>query len=132
MISRISLIAFLLPLFCISQTFKGRIIDKVTQLPIETVAVYFDNTTIGTTSKENGEFSITYLDAVQSTLVISYLGYEKVFITIDFVFRLPKVVGSLIHASNFCCLVVKYSSVLNRRLFRISIQDGNCLRNLLA
>ncbi len=80
MISRISLIAFLLPLFCISQTLKGRIIDKVTQLPIETAAVYFDNTTIGTTSNENGEFSITYSDAVQSTLVISYLGYGKVFI----------------------------------------------------
>ncbi|MFK7831878.1 MAG: carboxypeptidase-like regulatory domain-containing protein [Winogradskyella sp.] len=81
MISRIGLLCFLiLPLFCVSQTLTGRIIDKATQQPIETVAVYFDNTTIGTTTNEKGEFSITYTDATQSTLVISYLGYEKVFI----------------------------------------------------
>jgi hypothetical protein len=58
-ISRISSIAFLFPLFFVSQTFKGRVIDKMTQEPIETMAVYFDNTKIGTTIKENGEFAIT-------------------------------------------------------------------------
>lgn len=78
---KIYLIIFLLPFFCVSQTLSGRIIDKITQQPIETVAVYFDNTTIGTTTNENGEFSIAYNDAVQSTLVISYLGYEKVLIS---------------------------------------------------
>lgn len=81
MISRICLLSFILPLCSLSQTLTGRIIDKVTQEPIETVAVYFDNTTIGTTTNESGDFSITYTDAIQSTLVISYLGYEKVFIT---------------------------------------------------
>lgn len=79
--SSVCLLSFLLPLICISQTFKGRIIDKITQQPIETVAVYFDNTTIGTTTNENGEFAISYTDALQSTLVISYLGYEKVLIS---------------------------------------------------
>ncbi len=81
MISKICIFIFLLPLCCLSQTLVGRVIDKVSQEPVETVAVYFDNTTIGTTTNENGEFSIAYTDAVQSTLVISYLGYEKVFIT---------------------------------------------------
>lgn len=81
MISRICLFIFLLPSFCVSQNITGRVIDKNTQQPLETVAVYFDNTTIGTTTNSNGEFSITYTDAVQSTLVISYLGYEKVFIS---------------------------------------------------
>jgi hypothetical protein len=81
MISRIVLLAFLFPLCCISQTFKGHVVDKITQQPIETVAVYFDNTTIGTTTNEKGEFVITYTDAVQSALVISYLGYEKVLIS---------------------------------------------------
>jgi hypothetical protein len=69
-----------LPLLALSQTLTGRVIDKVTQDPIETVSVYFDNTTIGTTTDENGDFVITYSDAVQSTLVISFLGYEKVLI----------------------------------------------------
>lgn len=80
-INRIWILSFLFHFFCASQTLTGRIIDKATQAPVETVAVYFDNTTIGTTTNENGEFSITYNDAVQSALVISYLGYEKVFIT---------------------------------------------------
>jgi hypothetical protein len=80
-ISKLCFVSFLLPLCCVSQTLKGIIIDKATKKPIETVAVYFDNTTIGTTTNENGEFSITYTDAVQSSLVISYLGYEKVLIS---------------------------------------------------
>ncbi len=52
----------------------------MTQQPIETAAVYFDNTTIGTTTNEKGEFAITYTDAVQSSLVISYLGYQVILI----------------------------------------------------
>lgn len=80
-ISRLGLLFTLFPFFCLSQTLTGKVIDKLTRAPVETVAVYFDNTTIGTTTDENGVFSISYTDAVQSTLVISYLGYEKVFIT---------------------------------------------------
>lgn len=64
-----------------SQTLKGRVIDKMTQQPIETASVYFDNTTIGTTTNRTGEFEITFTDAIQSTLVISYLGYEKILIS---------------------------------------------------
>lgn len=81
MINKLSLFFSILPLFCFSQTLTGTVVDKVTQQPIETVAVYFDNTTIGTTTDSQGEFSIAYTDAVQSTLVISYLGFEKVFIS---------------------------------------------------
>lgn len=81
MINKFSLFFSILPLFCLSQTLTGIVVDKATQQPIETVAVYFDNTTIGTTTDSQGEFSIEYTDAVQSTLVISYLGFEKVFIS---------------------------------------------------
>ena len=81
MINKIRIFIFLFPFYCISQTFSGKVIDKITQQPIEAVAVYFDNTTIGTTTNEKGEFAITYTDAVQSTLVISYLGYKKVFVS---------------------------------------------------
>lgn len=81
MINRLFIFIFFLPQICISQTLTGLVIDKLTQQPVETAAVYFDNTTIGTTTNENGEFSITYTDVIQSTLVISYLGYEKVLIS---------------------------------------------------
>ncbi len=59
------------------QTLKGRVVDAQTNLPIETATVYFDNTTLGTTTNTKGEFSIDYNDAVQSVLVISFLGFEK-------------------------------------------------------
>ena len=78
---RICLFSFLFPLLCLAQTFSGKVIDKITQLPIETASVYFNNTTIGTTTDDKGKFSIVYTDAVQSTLVISYLGYKKVLIS---------------------------------------------------
>ncbi|WP_426432114.1 carboxypeptidase-like regulatory domain-containing protein [Winogradskyella sp. HB-48] len=71
---------FLFPTICFSQTLKGTIVDASTNKPLETVAVYFDNTTIGTTTDADGNFSIDYSNAIQSPLVISYLGYEKVII----------------------------------------------------
>ena len=36
------------------------------------------------------------------------------------------------HLPRIGSLFGPYSSVRNKRLFQISIQDGNCLRNLLA
>ncbi|MGK0323202.1 MAG: hypothetical protein ACJAR4_001237 [Psychroserpens sp.] len=71
---------FLLTTIAYSQTFSGTVLDITTNKPLESVSVYFDNTTIGTSTNDKGEFSIEFIDAVQSTLVISFLGYEKVFI----------------------------------------------------
>lgn len=75
------LFSLLFSLFSYAQSVTGRVIDKVTQESIETVVVYFDNTTIGTTTNSDGEFTITYSEAIQTNLVFSYLGYEKVIIT---------------------------------------------------
>jgi len=120
-ISRICLLSFLFPLFCFSQTLTGIVIDKVTQEPIETVSVYFDNTTVGTTTNEKGEFSISYTDAIQTTLVISYLGYEKVLIP-DFR-KNNNLLVELIEANNELDeILLEYDDGLTRkqklRLFR--------------
>tara|TARA_R110002111_G_scaffold249328_2_gene313213 strand:- start:5171 stop:6184 length:1014 start_codon:yes stop_codon:yes gene_type:complete len=113
-INKASIIAFILPLFCFSQTFTGRVLDRLTQQPIETVSVYFDNTTIGTTTNDKGEFSISYTDAVQSTLVISYLGYNKVLIS-DFRSK-NNVVIELVEADNALDEVyLEYDDGLTRR-----------------
>jgi CarboxypepD_reg-like domain len=113
-INKASIIAFILPLFCFSQTFTGLVLDKLTQQPIETVSVYFDNTTIGTTTNDKGEFSISYTDAVQSTLVISYLGYNKVLIS-DFRSK-NNVVIELVEADNALDEVyLEYDDGLTRR-----------------
>lgn len=63
-----------------AQTLTGKVVDLKTKQPLMSVSIYFDNTTIGTTTNDAGEFSIDYSDAIQSSLVISYLGYETVFI----------------------------------------------------
>jgi hypothetical protein len=81
MTNRLVLFLLLIPSCAFSQTLTGKVIDKVTREPLETASVYFDHTTIGTTTDENGEFSISYNDAVQSNLVISFLGYQKVLIS---------------------------------------------------
>ena len=113
-ISRVCLLSLILPLCCVSQSFSGRVIDKITQQPIETAAVYFDNTTIGTTTNSNGEFIITYTYAVQSTLVISYLGYELVLIS-DYKTR-NNITIELVEA-NFALneVYIEYADGLTRR-----------------
>jgi len=62
---------------CHSQTITGTVLDSNTQQPLEAVSIYFDNTTIGTTTNAEGKFSISYNDAIKSVLIISYLGYQK-------------------------------------------------------
>jgi hypothetical protein len=61
------------------QQIEGYVYDAKTNTPLETVAVYFDNTTIGTTTDANGYFELEYNEAIKSTLVFSYLGYEIVY-----------------------------------------------------
>ncbi len=62
------------------QTINGIVLDAKTQLPIESASVYFDNTTIGTTTNYEGKFSLEYNKRIKSPLIISFLGYQKVII----------------------------------------------------
>lgn len=61
-----------------SQTITGIVLDKNTNTPIETASVYFDNTTIGTTTNSKGEFQIDNEHNIKSPLIISFIGYKKV------------------------------------------------------
>ena len=82
MISKLSILCLFLSVpIGHAQTLFGKVVDAQTKEPLEMVSVYFDNTTIGTVTDEKGEFSINYTDAVQSTLVVSILGYEKTYIS---------------------------------------------------
>ena len=45
--------------------------------PLENVAVYLNNTMLGTTTDENGEFSIP-VKSGQYDLIVSYLGFKKI------------------------------------------------------
>lgn len=64
-----------------SQEISGIVLDKETNLPIENVAVYFDNTTKGVITNKQGYFSLAYREGIKTPLVISYLGYKKIVLT---------------------------------------------------
>ena len=72
---------FITTSFLYSQILSGKVFDIKTKQPLMAVSIYFDNTTIGTTTDEFGNFNIEYSDAIQSNLIISYLGYETVIVS---------------------------------------------------
>lgn len=61
-----------------SQKFYGIVLDQDTKEPIIGASVYFDNTTFGTTTGLNGEFSIDKKHIIKTPLVISYMGYISI------------------------------------------------------
>ena len=73
--------SFLLTSLLYSQTITGTVVDSKTKQPLMAVSVYFDNTTIGTTTDDYGRFVIDYSDAIQTNLIVSYLGYETLIIS---------------------------------------------------
>ena len=80
-------------------TFLGRVVSESTGLPLEGASVYFNNTSIGTSTNVDGRFSL-YLPGIDhAELIISSIGYQRLVynteaITIqnkNFVFKLtPK------------------------------------------
>lgn len=66
-----------------SQELKGLVLSEKTNEPIIGASVYFDNTSIGTTTNFDGEFYIELKQAINSPLVVSFVGYETKIITIE-------------------------------------------------
>lgn len=64
---------------CFSQLVKGKVVDEL-NLPIPGASVYYDGTTIATSTDANGEFTIRYDSAIKRPLVVSYIGYQTIFI----------------------------------------------------
>lgn len=58
-----------------SQKFYGIVLDGATKEPIIGASVYFDNTTLGTSTDINGEFSLDKKHKIKTPLVVSYMGY---------------------------------------------------------
>lgn len=63
-----------------SQIISGTIYDKTTQEVLPGASIYLDGTTIGTVSNLDGKFELTIKNSSNSALIITYLGYETVFI----------------------------------------------------
>ncbi|MEQ6123666.1 carboxypeptidase-like regulatory domain-containing protein [Pseudotenacibaculum sp. MALMAid0570] len=73
----IFLLCLLSTFFVFSQTrITGKVITSK-NVPLEGAAVYLNNTSIGTTSDDNGEFELTIKDG-NYDLIVSYLGFETI------------------------------------------------------
>jgi hypothetical protein len=68
----------LLSVATFSQTIRGVVLDQKTNLPIESASVYFDGTTIGTSTDDEGRFKIELTQGVTSPMIISSIGYKRV------------------------------------------------------
>jgi len=59
-----------------SQEISGVVFESETGVPLEGASIYFDNTTIGTTTNSKGEFVVKYHKEIKSPLIISFIGYK--------------------------------------------------------
>jgi hypothetical protein len=63
----------------LSQAISGKIVDE-NDLPLYGVSVYFDGTTLGTTTNNDGFFEMNLKVIPDAVLVISFIGYEVVYL----------------------------------------------------
>lgn len=57
-------------------TVTGIVIDATTREPIEGVSVFYDGTTIGSITNQQGAFTLTAKAILNTPLIISYIGFE--------------------------------------------------------
>ena len=72
-------------------TLEGVVLDGMTRKPVVLANVYLDATTHGTTTDSFGKFRIIVPEVINTSLIISYIGYEKVYIRNPFR-ALPKTI----------------------------------------
>ncbi|AUC82695.1 carboxypeptidase-like regulatory domain-containing protein [Lacinutrix sp. Bg11-31] len=60
----------------IAQELKGVVLNEKTNEPIFGASVYFDNTSIGTTTNFDGEFYINLKQHISTPLVVSFVGFK--------------------------------------------------------
>lgn len=82
------LAVFLFPLFSLggyvnAQTLRGKVIDSQSGNPLVGATVLLENTTIGTFTNEQGEFSIRPIDPCPCQLMATFLGYDTLKIEVE-------------------------------------------------
>lgn len=82
-------IFFLMAITSISaqNNLNGTIVDKTTETPIVFANIYFQQLDKGSSTDENGHFTITNIPNGTYNLIVSYVGYETLSKTINFPFE---------------------------------------------
>jgi len=70
------IVSLTLSLNALGQRVTGVVTDVKTGAPLEGASVYFEGTTYGTVTDQNGNFVLRTRAKISSLLVISFLGYE--------------------------------------------------------
>jgi hypothetical protein len=78
------ILLLLLHISSFAQLVRGTVIDEKGE-PAVGASVYFDGTTIGTTTNALGQFVINPKQITNSALVVSYIGYEVIVISKPFI-----------------------------------------------
>lgn len=84
--SKTKLLCYLFFLICYcaeAQLIQSKLLDFETKEPILGATVYFDGTTNGTITNGTGVFKIRKKTGINSNLIISCLGYQKMIIDLD-------------------------------------------------
>src|SRR5436190_12236102 len=77
-----AILAFGISLITDGQTLiTGKVVDSVTREPLAGASVFFQNTTIGTVTNKQGEFSLSMRSGGYD-LVVTYTGYQTKMIRI--------------------------------------------------
>src|ERR1700681_1777770 len=62
---------------------RGKVINNETKLPLASVSVYLNNTSLGTITNEKGVFVISKIPSGKFRLIASSIGYETYVMQID-------------------------------------------------
>lgn len=96
------------------RTLEATVLDGMTRKPVGGAHVYLDGTSVGTTTDSLGKFKLTVRNAVNTSLVISHVVYEKMIIPEPFR-GLPKVIYLEENITSFEDVVVSAKDISKRK-----------------
>ena len=79
MIKRLLFLFLFVSAYINAQTVQGTVIDSNNE-PIMGASVYFDGTLYGATTDIDGKFSFTIKSNINATLIVSFIGYENIYL----------------------------------------------------
>jgi hypothetical protein len=116
---------FLFLLLSISNLVIAQVVIKGTvfidKKPIEGAAVYFNNTMVGTTTNNNGEFSFKIKEG-QYQLIVSYLGYKKINYNLN----------TTLFKDNLRFNLIEEENVLDEIIIKKTVYDDEWKYNLIS
>ncbi len=56
----------------------GKVVSATTNEPLSDVSVFYDGTTLGTTTDGEGRFEIRFVEGLSAPLIISFIGFESI------------------------------------------------------